>query len=614
MLKFFVLICLCGLTFASINYVDSAYPRCSYHFKYESAKNPEYNGHYYGLFSPYFGPKYAKFVGDNGNGYLLRCDERNEDDHCYLSEENPTCSDIYVMMEYFYPPFPNTELAYNNDQYPEPADCPDSSMTGCKKYCSVPSDSEPIECIIVDTKGYIVQEVDGSNFTFYDDLTMDVFVGSKCDGKTTFPAPANFCEKMEEYIPPETGCSYHFKLIDSTYTVDYYAVIDLHRSGNLRYVKKNTTVNGASTVAVVNCDERNDRQLCYTKVIQPNGGCMDENYYNPGAYSFSLPDPAFYDSAEYPKPSKCPDGSEGCFKYCEDNSEYECFIVDADGQIVKSVYGQLWEYYDPPSMDVFKVVKCDGTDTLPAPSDDCAEAELFTPKMQDCSLNVTIEMSGAVTRRSMNAKIRDDVDICHVYGVIVDGKPLLAKVECNDNKFYEILRCDIKDTRGFCFDQFEGYGDCEVYTDVDPDQFMYYMSVDYLSTVPMYYNKTAYPQTVTCPGDVSGTDGCKVYCAFGSYYCIFVDSSGFIVSDSYHTNYTYYNELSLDVFDVDTCNTPSTHIPAPTTDYCGHSSSSATPTPTPTPHNPSSIPVISSASMVKTAFTFVAIALVMALL
>jgi len=608
MLKFFVFVCLCAYAFAE-GYLEAVFPTCSYHIKFESARDSSYSGHYYGLYTV-SGVKFARIEYDYGFNITLRCDDRNENGYCYARLEDPngdpTCEDDYVYMRNsdLYPPKPTSYIYYDEEQYPMPADCPDSTMTGCQKYCSTYYSEE---CVIVDSNGYFVQDEDHSNYTYYDDLTMDVFAGTKCDGQTSFSAPVNFCETLKEYKVPEINCSYHYKIEYSDgASMDVNAVEDLF--GSLMYVKSVQTGNIDQT-AIGRCDDRDEYNRCYIRITSADE-CTESYQYAFGY--FDRPNTyAYYDSAYYPQPSNCLEGSAGCFKYCEDEKEFECIVVDSVGRIVNSSSENeytTYKYFDPPSMDEFDVSKCDGV-AFPKAIDFCSVTSIFTPKLPDCTFNVTVSRDNK-QRMNKFSRGNDSPYTSHnLYGVLVNGKPIMIKVTLPP--LYELIRCDLTNGKGTCFIQHTFDGSCKEMYHTPEESFSEIVQFFLPST--FIYDNAAYPKVKKCP---DSNDDCNEYCDFEENHCVLVDSTGFVLTDSYGTNWTYYDELSMDVFETDTCKTPSTHIPAPTTDYCAVPSSSTptppgpTPTPTPSPSNPA----LSSASVVKSVFTFVAIALALALL
>jgi len=325
----------------------------------------------------------------------------------------------------------------------------------------------------------------------------------------------------------------------------------------------------------------------YTKTVR-NGQCYDETG---GSGSPDWTTEFLYDSASYPKDVKCPNGSNGCKSYCFDSSDYDCITLDAAGRLVTDGY-VVWTYFDAPAMSEFEGDKCKD-EHLPAPPDFCATRKLLNPKYYDgCTFHLTFH---EVDDR------RRDVEQYDIYGLVVDDKFVALKIESGE--YYTVVRLDVLNDEGkFYIREHEPKRPCtEYYEDQD-----FLREISEMLPEPFWYEGANYPVPTECP---DGSDGCNKYCVFPKM-CIVVDAAGRIIEDRYG-NWTYNPAPSVDMFAIDTCK--GEHIPAPNGCNGGQSSTPNPPEP-PKPSTSATSAPISSASIVKSAFTFVAILIVVALL
>jgi len=599
MFRSVVLICLFVSAFADTLTINTV--GCTYHVKVSTARGVK--GDYYGVTLAGTSAKQlrlAKIVHDDDSYELYRCDDRSQQGNCYIKTVTAdSCKDSYGNSRNFALPSMNVyNLQYNASEYPIPEECPDSSFTGCLKYCSTGGFFS--QCVIVDSNGFLAQNYNGDNFTHYPAPSMDVFEDDKCEEPHThLAAPSNLCETTKTITPVIPSCSYHVKTETTRQNVEYYGVVLKQNSQDVPMYLKSIR-NGATTV--LRCDDKNQNR-CYSKTLGQTR--CTESYTQTTNHVPQWPTSSTnYDSSNYPKPADCPDNSTGCKKYCEDASEYMCVIFDADGHLVSDGTTN-WTFFEPPSADEFDVIKCDNT-TLPA-LDYCNVLETVSPKTIGCKFRISVE-----GKQETN----------DYYGLVVDGKALALRVQSGEG--YQLYRCDLEDHPNQCYTKTNQSYTCQNrYASSTMSNINRIIS----SILPqaITYNNTAYPLDAQCP---DGTDGCKKYCSmFTENECVLVNSDGYFVQTTDGRNLTYTDEISMDVFETDTCESPATHIPAPSDDVCPVVQSSSTPTshssskgPTPTPSSTSRASSavtpgssVNSASTVKSIFTFVALVIVLAL-
>jgi len=421
------------------------------------------------------------------------------------------------------------------------------------------------------------------NFELCDSsFDMDIFKDDKCN--TQYSAPHNFCETAKTINPVIPECSYHLRIQDDKSSTEYYGV-HTQQIFYPFYLKR--IDNGADSLLV-----RYDisvRDSFYCKIVR-NGQCTDGTGNNDspnwvGKY--------LYDSASYPKDAKCPDNMDGCKLYCLDSTEQDCITLDAAGRFVKS-RDEVWTYYNEPQMSVFEDDKCeDPEEHLPAPVNICKTKKVLNPKYgEECTFHLTFHESD---------DLRRDEDHFDVYGIVVDDKIVALKIIIG--KYTTVARLDVQNDEGkFYLNEYESDNPCgDSYVDQD-----YIDELLEMVPQPFWYDGSNYPVDTKCP---DGSDGCSKYCIVPRT-CIVADAAGRIVQNGYGV-WTYNPAPSVDMFAVDTCK--GEHIPAPTGCNGGQSSTPNPPEP-PKPSTSATSAPISSASIVKSAFTFVAILIVVALL
>jgi len=382
---------------------------------------------------------------------------------------------------------------------------------------------------------------------------------------------------------------------------DYYGVsVD----GNPLLLKFVST-DGETTV--IRCDDRDADGNCYTKTSK-GGQCTDSYSTEVNRLSSkfpSLPDMVSYDSVDFPVTTSCPNGTEGCSLYCDDFLKENCVIVDNAGHFLQTIglvtTGATWNFYEEPSMDVFKVEKCEEGE-LPAPVDYCSSAVTqLTPRLP-CKFQM--EMSGSV-----------------VSGVSTNDHPqYLFDVSIPVLSVNFTLRCDKMDSNGRCYRKVQSAAACFDGFDVDDG----FGLSELFSGVT--YNSSVYPVTRQCPNK---TDGCREYCnVLGE--CATVDNRG-IYLEYKGLVVTEKDDLSLSVFETTDC--AGVAIAAPTSVQCqqgpnpppaqsssstassaasSSTTSTSTSTSTSVPVTPSAS--VNSASCLKVTFVFVVVVIALALL
>jgi len=557
MLKFIVLFCIFACVFsfdiALKNKKLNAY--CSVHLKYD-AVNPENSLEYFAVFNK--NPtnpelRIAKLIYADGTVETLRCDVSNGEGECYKNSykrvENVsfTCNDGWASPSSFdldvYPV--SSEYVYG--EYPKPAECPDGHSQDCNQYCD--SDSK---CIIVDSEGRFVQEKDGSNWTFYDPPTMDVFEVYKCDptlDNRFLSAPSNLCEPgaFKEIKNAEVSCTFHVEQLnkDGIIYADHYGIA----VGDKPLVLK-TIYELYDLYYLYRCDIPEVSENCYFKrayISAPTTCEQDPEYYYINFWPIG-PESFKYYFLDYPKPVDCPtNSSQGCQKYCEDYLEKHCIIVDDAGHFVEDDKGYRYIYHEKPSLDMnmFKDTNCDDSSIeLPIPLDYCSVMKKLTPKYPE-------------------GKFLIESGYYKASGVIVEGSLLMFDVK-SENRNYT-MRCDIPSIAGNCYwktaDYNYGYEEveCKSGYDIGVESLVLSYAPEEFS-----YNTSAYPIDAECP---DGTN-CKKYCnLYGE--CAFINAAGYVVrfGDPYvDMNLTFTDDCSVDEFDIESCD--NFVVPPPPADPC----------------------------------------------
>jgi len=643
MFKWLALACLCACVLGDVDVkqVYNAPLDCEHHVKITSKKNPESWTEYYVVGSTFnwFTPSFAKILKPDGSYKILRCDERNENDKCYVKyfDADETCVDDYEDTDYSRMDYYTTEYSYIGE--PESVTCPDGS-SGCMQYCQ---DDKKEYCVIVDTESHFV-EVFNHIFTFYNDtVSMDIFALDKCNSSLPNPhlsAPTSTCAPVSLIKPAPLDCAYHVKVDavesrwrDNVITTEYYGVAIDSKVFALKHIKDGVTT-------IFRCDDLDAPDVCFEKVFDDET-CINDTVSVEDLNDYLPPtvDGFGYESVHFPKSADCPDGSSGCQKYCKDIFEDECVIVDAAGHFVQTKNGDIWTFYEAPSMSVFEMETCgDGEEpktTIPAPMDFCAPFATLVPKFPNCSFHIKSVGGKSPIRRSVITR-RDDPEVeVDFYLVYADGKPLMFKM--SSGPFYYLVRFDIANS-GTCYMKWSTpQTSCQEEYESIPN--MIY-EVEEILPQELHYNASEYPVDAPCP---DGSDGCKQYCN-GESQCVIVNTDGYIVKTVDGAVLTYMDDVTMDVFRTDKCDNVA--LPPPI-NPCVASESSSTPSLSSSANEGSSTTSetssttsktssttsktssatsstsastsshsanVSSASIVECAFTFIAVTLVAALL
>jgi len=348
--------------------INPVIPPCAYHVNI--ANDFGLSGEYFGvhLFSSYWQNYYSKKVISDSSYTLVRCDHKDKDGYCYMKQKtSDTCQDDTTSGGED-PEWPGPFKYDSAGGFPKDVQCPDDTP-GCKKYCD---DVSEYNCIIVDTEGHFVY-YSRSTYTYYDEPAMSVFEDDKCEGEDPhLPAPSSFCESKEIINPKFADCSFHIILEGSIRRSDEdnIHIYGILVNGKLLALKATK----GEYYTVYRCDTTNEKGECYMRNYEPGEPCDEE--YEPQEDAMDLmeilPQPFWYDSSKYPVDAQCPDGTDGCKKYCIIPGT--CILVDSVGHFVQTLEGtQLnnWTYIDSPPMEVFEVDTCSGVH-IPAPTDPCS--------------------------------------------------------------------------------------------------------------------------------------------------------------------------------------------------------------------------------------------------
>jgi len=289
------------------------------------------------------------------------------------------------------------------------------------------------------------------------------------------------------------------------------------------YERRRDVEGDAVTETLVRCD-----------IYDSEGNCLKASSYDAdldcfmnvsyGTPSFTyLSSNSFYYTTE--EPSLCPDGTEGCTKYCSANA---CYIVK-DGYVVK-YRGTVYNYHfdDKPSLSDFAFKLCNGT-TFEAPTYSACYQSSFRSTV-DCPFHVR----------------KGERDI---KGMVNDGSNGFLLVSSDDGKYF--MRSDLEYSCTYMRE-----GSCQRSSG-------YMCFYEFLPQTISYYEKRSVP----CPNQ---TEGCTEYCVQNR--CVTADSRRRIVRNTQGEVTTYLDDLpSLEDFVVNDCN--GNPVPAPAYSVCSETPS-----------------------------------------
>jgi len=201
-----VVVGLFGCVFGGTSEFTPTYPECAVNYNMSvSSSHDTFREVYYGYVTNETIIMQMYEASNSSQVYLARCDMKNEEGKCFLLYSlEGGCKIRYdtpdhIRKETIYEIFDPEE--YDDSRYPVDEACPDSTQSGCKKYCN----DDDSYCFIVDAKGHLLQKIrDGNdryyNMTWSTQFDSSVFVDHDCDGKPLSP-PVDPC------APPKTSSS-----------------------------------------------------------------------------------------------------------------------------------------------------------------------------------------------------------------------------------------------------------------------------------------------------------------------------------------------------------------------------------------------------------------------
>jgi len=506
---------------------------CAYHIKAE-----EYDDKIM-LVSPSEG--YMRMVNTTSKGVeIIRCDVKNEKGEClYITRyENGTCvpdwtdpkKGDYWNMEYLYR---CEDSAFQYIKGEIEVECPsaESAKNGpCKMYINDKTD------IILDNQGRIVRDVDQWVVTWYDDkFDTKEFVVDDCDGKH-YDAPVDVCKMPHVVEPTITPCAYHIKAEE----YDDKIMLVSASEGYLRMV--NTLTGGVETIR---CDVKNEKGECLYITRYDNGTCIPD---------WTDPKKGDYWDMEYLL--RCMDSP---FQYIKGDLEVECpseesaknapcklyigektdTILDNKGRTVRDVDGWLVTWFDDKiDTKEFVVDDCDGKH-YDAPVDICKEKHTVQPKQPPCAFHVYLD------------EYEDHI-------MLASSSEGYMRMVNKTSGGIEIIRCDVKNDKGFCL-YVTHYPDGTCVPDwTDPAKGDYW-DMEYLYNcmfLPFDYIKG--PLNVECPvyspvlrGNLT-SEGCKLY--IGEKTTVIIDSENRTVQDNEGWVFTWTDDpVDVKLFEVDDC-------------------------------------------------------------
>jgi len=374
--KLFVLVVLFGCVFAE----DKISPKsldCAFHiveYEEDSAASTNSTHEYFGLVNSY-GGNLKVIDKDTGFVTLIRCDDE-KGDKCFMmkydSKNKSDCRPDYVYIRSYLPSSIPQVIVYDN---PETAvDCPDGTINGCTEYCDLKD-----LCYTLDGNGHVVMKRKGSvvvTLTYDNDVTVEDFAGSKCDG-TPLSAPSDNCVMVT--FTPHLDCAFNFQLDHVTLgRVDYMGYFN----GDYSSLIMKTRMVGESTYQLYRCDAKDNNKKCSHQtfddanktycVSQPLS--IDEVHMVLSGVFISVE----YNKTVYPlKDVTCPDRiNKDCSKYCGTTMGAPmCLTVDNKNRAVECElndvrYFSVKHFDEPLSPEEFTGNICTGG-TFSTPDDPC---------------------------------------------------------------------------------------------------------------------------------------------------------------------------------------------------------------------------------------------------
>jgi len=392
---------------------------CMYHVKIEQQYNPLIRD---GSVYDFYGMKlsnslmYGKFISD-GYTYVIRCDMKDDQDRCYVQsfDDGDSCSSSYYETSYIsrnYMPSLPEGIVYDSVNYPKPTECPDHS-SGCKLYCE---DILETYCMIVDPDGNIVSDMQ-STVTFYNPPSVDDFNLVDCDSEP-LPDTVDYCPMLGTISPVLPECAFRihsvggmlfrrdgrFKKLqrddDEPFEADLYFV----KMGN-DLVAYKEWVESYDYLYLYRFDNIYSNGYSYGR-YEYGDNCEDSTVPFWAKYEileYVIPKTAYFNTSEYPVDVECPDGTDGCAKYCDFDGS--CVVVDSNGYFVFTPNLGNLTYFTDVSFDEFGTEKCNG-DAIPALSSDVcypptsSSSTVSTSSAASTTSSVTPSTSSATTSTS----------------------------------------------------------------------------------------------------------------------------------------------------------------------------------------------------------------------
>jgi len=526
---------------------------------------------------------------------LYRSDMKNADGEIFFMGfgGNDTLKPKYCQDDWidiagaFYEIAPFTaEFEYEGEGVSAP--CPDTSSTGCMKYCNANK-----ECVIVDSDNRYVQLADGTTVE-YKKIVHDVndFVTINCSTGALYEPPVNPCGAQSssshassshgsgKITPPELGCAFHVTFSGS----DSFTVVEKYGFRTADTVILTTESYDPNElprkeINLFRSDMKNaDGEILFTGISgedpkQPKS-CQQEyvEIEVPLSLIASITEEFEYEGEGVSAP--CPNASyTGCMKYC--NANKECVIVDSDNRYVQFTDGTIAEYRNiVHDVNDFVTINCSTGDLFEPPVNPCGAQSSsshassshgsgkITPPELDCAFHITMNPVSGLS------------SVVEEYGFQTSNDIILMEERYNPgaaSKDYSLYRSDMKDADGDIL--FTGFGG-------DPKQpkscQQEYIPIEYVfgnMLAPFIAEFEYEGEGVSAPCPNTSYTGCMKYCN-ANKECVIFDSDNRYVQFTDGTT-VEYKKIVHDVNDFVTINCSTGDLFEPPVNPCGSQSSSS---------------------------------------
>jgi len=297
---------------------------------------------------------------------LLRGDLTQGGDAFCLIKSDDSCS-----AEYTDPRYAIELPEFDDFEYVDAvsASCPPGYSGTCTEYFN-----EDDESILVDDQGRLIRDVYEVFYKYLDPPELDVFKQENCEGEDPLPDPWDPCsgapsgsssaKHSDIFFPKDLGCAFHYVTENSGDRTEHS--VRWNRKDNLALILEDDS----ETTTLVRGDMKQGNEVFVLTKNEDDDECEGE-YTDQDLPPVLI---GFQYVGDPIEDEDCPDGlSSDCVKYCEDEDQDSCIIVDSEGRIVQDLDENVYTYdSEVPSLDVFQQEPCEGEDPLPDPVDPCS--------------------------------------------------------------------------------------------------------------------------------------------------------------------------------------------------------------------------------------------------